>query len=195
MTLSHHAKKLDRIYRFNNMLLHNNVVPPVLDMSSNSLNIDNPNSIRASDQIVRIISPAHFVTAPPTWRTYISLNHIAPPNRPNKLLLPHNERERIIWDKFVSMGWDRGLEQASNLFYMGIGKLNRDIIGMALYHKLLAHHMVLPPYVASSSMGITGNKSHMRINDKIYRITQHAELLPNQPNHWNAIVSTKPKSH
>jgi defect in organelle trafficking protein DotC len=187
-TLSYHAKKLDHIYRFNNMLLHNNVVPPVLNISNNSLNLSNPNAIRASDQIVRIISPARFVTTPPTWRTYLSQHTIKAPNRPNTLLLPHNERERRIWDQYIQTGWARGLTQASNLFYMGLGKLNRDFTGMAVYHKLLAQHMVLPPYVASSSMGITGNRNHMRINDKVYRITQHAALLPQHTNRWKAIL-------
>ena len=181
-------KELSQIFNFNGLLLENNIMPPVIQESKQSLQLNSPNIIRISNRTYKIIKQARFVTTPPTWRNYLSLNY-PKPDLPDRTLLPRNQQEREIWIKFVNIGWQKGIEQANNIYANNLAKLKRDFEGMLLYRKMLSQNMVSKPFVAKSAMGITSNddNSEIRINDRILRITSAPTINPNSKE-WKPVM-------
>lgn len=179
-------KYLDSIFNFYGMVLSHGVIPPVLVASDNSLNLDDPNTIRVADRTYKIIQQARFATTPPNWREYLVTNY-EKPTLPDKTLLPKNAEEQKIWRRGIRRGWEKGIEQAHNIFQQNLARLKRDFRGMALYRKLLQEKMITPPFVARTELGITGDGTDMRVNDQVLRIVEHPQLQTNSRG-WNAVV-------
>lgn len=177
---------LETTYNFNGMMLSHGVLPPVLAEGNNTLNQDDPNTIRISDKTYQIVQQARFATTPPNWREYIWMTY-SKPEIPNKILLPRNSEERRLWVKGIKIGWEKGIEQAYNIFQQNMARLKRDYSGMIIYRKLLQQHMVSAPYVSKTELGVTGDGSDMRINDQVLRITELPKLQTDS-NNWKAIV-------
>lgn len=182
--LKSNSDALYRVYRFQDLLLKNNVLPPVIQISWNTANINQHNALRLSGQDISIIKPARLVTTVPSWLDYVYVFD-KKDWQSSTYILPKNAEERAIWDQYVIQGWDKGIEQASVMFAINFSRLNRDFIGMLTYHHLLAQHMISPTFTAKSTIGITGSGSHMRINDRIVRITSHSALLPQASKQWS----------
>ena len=182
------SKELAKVYNFNAMLMKNSLLPPIIAEVKDSLRLTG-NTIRLADKIVEIIAPARFVSTPPTWRDYIHMEFKFP-EEPNSTLLPRTEIERTMWDKEIQQGWNAGVKQANNIFSQNLGRLNRDFSGIALYHAFYSQNMISSPQTASAKLGITGDKNRMRINDKLLRITAHADLQFDQSQKWHpALIS------
>ncbi len=177
---------LETIYNFNAMMLSHGVLPPVLAQGDNSLNLADPNTIRIADRTYKIISQARFVTTPPNWRDYLWMSYPTP-ELPNQVLFPRTAGEQAIWKKAIHLGWEKGIEQAFNIYRQSLNRLKRDYAGMILYRKLLQSHMVSPPFVAKTELGVTGNGTDMRINDQVLRIVELPKLQTDSRT-WNAIV-------
>lgn len=185
--LERDIQNMDRTFNFRALMLKNYVLPPVLSVGIDNLNLDNPNAIRLADRVYKIESPPRFVTAPPTWRDYVWMDY-QQPEKPDSSLLPRNANERLVWNHYVLTGWEEGIKQADQIFSINLGRLKRDYNGMILYRTLLAQKMVTAPFVAQANLGVTGNANEMRINDQILRITATSKLQPN-PKHWKAIIT------
>ncbi len=177
---------LETIYNFNGMMLSHGVLPPVLEEGNNSLNQDDPNTIRIADKTYLIVQQARFATTPPNWRDYIHMIY-SKPEIPNRVLLPRNSDERKLWVKGIKVGWDMGIEQAYSIFQQNLARLKRDYNGMVLYRKLLQEHMISAPFVSKTELGVTGDGTDMRINDQVLRITELPKLQTDS-NGWKAIV-------
>jgi defect in organelle trafficking protein DotC len=174
-SLTDQASSLDKLYDFNRLMLPNNVLPPVLAESSNALTQSDADTLRLSDKTYKILSPARFVTTPPTWRTYLWLT-FKQPDIPDKSLLPKTQAESEIWNKYLKIGWKQGLTQANQIFDENMSRLKRDYLGMVLYRKLYAQHIVSAPFIARAELGVTGDKNEMHINDQVLKITSHSAL-------------------
>jgi defect-in-organelle-trafficking protein DotC len=185
--LTEEASNLDHVFDFNQLLLKHNVLPPVIAESGGNLNLANNDTIRMSDKSYRIISPARFVTTPPTWRTYLWLSY-SRPDAPDTTLLPKDKIEAQVWDFYLKKGWEDGLQQANDIFAANLSRLKRDFTGMILYRKMLAQGMISSPIVAKADLGVTGNANEIRVNDEIMRITAHAALQPNS-DAWKPILT------
>lgn len=185
--LEKQASYLDQVFDFNQLLLKHNVLPPIIVESQGNLNLDNNDTIRTADKTYKIIADARFVTAPPTWRTYLWLDY-KKPDLPDDSLLPQNQAEAQIWNFYLKQGWQNGLQQANEIFAANLNRLKRDYLGMVLYRKLLAQGMITSPMVSKADLGITGNAKQIRINDEIMRITAHSALQPDS-SHWKAILT------
>lgn len=179
-------KYLDSIFNFYALVLEHGVMPPVLEAGDNSLNLADPNTIRVADRTYRIVKQARFATTPPTWREYIWLNY-SKPQLPDRTLLPKSAEEQKIWRDSIKMGWEKGIQQAYNIFQQNLASLKRDYQGMLLYRKLLSEKMISAPFVARTELGVTGDGTDMRINDQVLRIVEHPKLQTNSK-HWQAIV-------
>lgn len=187
--LNEQRRNLDRIFNFSYLILNQNVLPPVLAEGRNNLNLADDFSIRVSDQQYQIVLPPRFITTPPNWRNYIWMGY-KKPETPNSVLLPQNAVERRIWNEYIHLGWNDGIEQADQIFASNLARLKRDYEGMILYRKLLAQNMVTPPYVSRAELGITGDANNMHINDRILRITSVPQLQTDAKN-WHPVMSTK----
>ena len=179
-------KYLDTIYNFDAMVLSHGVVPPVLEVGDNTLNLDDPNTIRVSDRTYRIVKQARFATTPPNWREYLLLRY-GKPVLPDKTLLPRTAYEQRIWREGIREGWEKGIVQSHNIFQQSLARLKRDFRGMLLYRKLLQEKMISPPFVARTELGVTGNGNNMRINDQVLRIVELPQLQTNSRN-WKAVI-------
>jgi defect-in-organelle-trafficking protein DotC len=185
-------KELSQIYNFNSLLMKNSLLPPVVAEVTDSLRVSS-NTIRLADKTVEILSPARFVSTPPSWRDYIQMTYKYP-EHPNTTLLPRTAIERQLWDEEVQKGWEAGVAQANNILIQSLGRLNRDFSGIALYHALHSQNMISSPKTAKAHMGITGDKQRMRINDQIVRITSHANLQPNLHENWRPALIVESKT-
>jgi defect-in-organelle-trafficking protein DotC len=185
--LKRDTKRLDTIFNFYGLILEHNVLPPVLEESKTTLNLDSNDALRLSDHTYMIVDQAKFITAPPTWRDYLWMN-FDKPEVPNRTLLPGDSREKAVWNQFVTEGFNNGVAQANAIYAENVERLRRDYQGMMLYRKLLAQHMVSPPYVAKTDLGVTGNNNEMRINDRMLRITALPQLDLHTKN-WQAVIS------
>lgn len=179
-------KYLDTIFNFDAMVLSHGVMPPVLEQGDNSLNLADPNTIRVADRTYKIVQQARFATTPPNWREYLWLSYPKPP-LPDRTLLPKSDEEQKIWRHGIRAGWEKGIEQAYNIFQQNLARLKRDFNGMVLYRKLLQEKMISPPFVARTELGVTGDGSDMRVNDQVLRIVEMPKLQTNSRN-WRAVV-------
>ena len=184
------TRKLNDVYNFRPLLLDNSVLPPVLEEAQDSFNLANPNTVRLASKIYKIVMPPRFVTAPPTWGDYLWMDY-QKPETPNSTLLPRGAGEREVWNEFIVEGWKQGVKQANDIFSTDLGRLTRDYKGMILYHKLIAQNMISAPHVGKSNLGITGGGNHMRIGDKIMRITAIPSLNANSKT-WKAVIAKEP---
>ena len=185
--LEQQATYLDHVFDFNQLLLKHNVLPPVLTQSNGDLNLANSDTIRMADKTYKIVSQARFVTAPPTWRTYLWLSY-KKPDVPDQTLLPVNRDEARIWNFYLNQGWKNGLQQANEIFSANLSRLKRDYLGIVLYRRLLSQGMISSPEVAKANLGVTGNADQIRVNDAILRITAHSALQPNSEK-WKPILT------
>ncbi|WP_058533344.1 type IV secretion system DotC family protein [Legionella saoudiensis] len=185
--LAKQTRTLDTIYDFNALTLEHNILPPVLLEGRNTLNLADAQNIRVADRTYKVAKQAHFVTTPPTWRQYLWLDYVKP-EYPNYTLLPKTKLEKKIWCMYVAKGWKNGIEQANTILEENIARIKEDFGGMILYRKLLAMNMVSPPYVSHTDLGVTGDASEIRIDDRVLRITALPALNINS-NEWRAAVA------
>jgi defect-in-organelle-trafficking protein DotC len=186
-SLQAQARSLDHIYDFNQILLRHNVLPPVIVEANNDVTLSDSDTIRLANKVYKIIEPARFVTAPPTWRTYLWLN-FKKPDLPSEGLLPNSKTEADVWNAYLKKGWENGLIQANSIFKANLSRLKRNYQGMVLYKQMLAQQMVSAPTVAKAQMGVTGNSKEMRVNDTVIRITSHSALQTNA-NKWQPFLT------
>ena len=185
--LTKQTRTLDTIYDFNSLILQHNVLPPVLLEGRNTLNLADEQSIRVADRTYKVAKQARFVTTPPTWRQYLWLDYVKP-EYPNYTLLPKTKLERKIWCMYTAKGWKNGVDQANVILEENIARVKEDFGGIILYRKLLAMNMVSPPFVSHTDLGVTGDASEMRIDDKVLRITALPVLNLNS-SEWRAAVA------
>jgi defect-in-organelle-trafficking protein DotC len=186
-SLTKQTRNLDTIYDFNSLVLEHNILPPVLLEGRNTLNLADTQSIRISDRTYKVSKQAHFITTPPTWRQYLWMDY-QKPELPNSTLLPKNKIEKDIWCIYTARGWKQGIEQANTILEESLSRIKEDFGGMILYRKLLAMNMVSPPYVSHTDLGVTGDASEIRIDDRVLRITALPALNINS-NEWKAAVA------
>ncbi|WP_264774171.1 type IV secretion system DotC family protein [Coxiella burnetii] len=185
--LEKQATYLDHLFDFNQLLLKHNVLPPVIVESQANLNLADDDTIRTADKTYKIVADARFVTAPPTWRSYLWLSY-KKPDLPSATLLPKDKSEAQVWNFYLKQGWQNGLQQANEIFAANLNRLKRDYLGMVLYRKLLAQGMITSPVVAKVDLGVTGDANQIRINDEIMRITAQSALQPDS-SHWNPVLT------
>jgi defect in organelle trafficking protein DotC len=185
-TLQKEASQMDRIYNFQALLIDNRVLPPVLDQNDASATLANPDTIRLASKSYQIITPARIATTAPNWRNYLMMR-FTKPDAPDNSLLPQNGAEVAYWNQCLTQGWKQGLAQANAIFSANLNRLKRDYQGMILYNTLLAEHVVRAPHMAEANMGVTGDATHLRINDRIFRITSHASMQTDSTQ-WSPVI-------
>ena len=186
-TLDGHADELDSIYNFNALMMKNNMLPPVIQESMNTMNAESYDTMRMADREIQIVRTAQLVTAAPTWREYLHLVY-ARPEAPEQALYPKTLEERKLWKASFEKGWRQGVKQADDIFAQSLGMINRDFNGMVYYHTLLTQNMVTPAYTSKARLGVTGDANLMRINDQVLRITETAKLNAGRSEAWQAVV-------
>ena len=186
--LRRYEPQLDSAYDFRPLTLpagsgQTLVKPPVVTQAQMAFALGDGGQVaRETSCIYQITRIAELTSAPPNWRSYLVRNWGAPP-RPADDALPRSKAEAAYWNKFVAEGWGQGEKQAVDIFLSDLGRLQRDIVGMARYRVLLRAGLVESPRVAFHSRKFEGGRDQMRVGDTTIRITDQPGLQPN-PRRW-----------
>jgi defect-in-organelle-trafficking protein DotC len=184
--LEKHSEQLDQVFNFNALLMRHNILPPVVARYGKTYSIENNDTVRISDQELKMLKAARFVSVAPNWRDYIYIVY-SEPESPPETLLPSNELEQQIWKEALHTGWQSGVDQASSIFQDALSRLSQEFEGMVLYHTLHIQNMISAPYAETTNLGITGNNQGLRLNDKVIKIV-NPSVLNAQTNQWNPIL-------
>ena len=153
--------------------------PPVVTAAQMAFALGDSGQVaRETSCIYQITRIAELTSAPPNWRSYLVRSWGAPP-RPADAGLPRTKAEVEYWNKFVAEGWAQGEKQAVEIFLSDLGRLQRDIIGMARYRVLLRARLVEPPTVAFQNQAVQGGGDELRVGDRTIRITEQRGLQGN----------------
>jgi len=177
--LRRYESMLDSVYNFNDVILKrpgSQIImrPPVISEAEMAMALGDGGQIARETACVYSISKvAQLGSAPPNWRTYL-VRTWEQPHPPADAVLPRTEQEVQYWNKYVAEGWAEGERQAVEIFLNDLGRLQRDITGMARYRVLLRAHVVANPKVATQSQVVDG--AELRAGDRIVTITAQPGL-------------------
>lgn len=186
--LRRYEGQLDGAYDFRTLVLpagsgQTLMRPPVVSAAQMAFALgENGQVARETSCIYEITRAAELTSAPPNWRSYL-VRAWEPPPRPADAVLPRTKTEVAYWNKFVAEGWAQGEKQAVEIFLSDLGRLQRDIIGMARYRVLLRSRLVEPPTVAFQNQRTEGGGDTLRVGDRVVRITGQPGLQAN-PKRW-----------
>ena len=179
--LERQARYLDKVYNFSSLLIPAPsgflIEPPIISESLNAMLIENDGQQAAvTDKIYSIVNNAEIISTPRSWRQYMEREwgDTAPPP---DILRPQNKKERELWEKLVTIGWQEGIRQANEIFEDDLNLLNSEFRGMVRYRILLAQGMVSPPYALQVDRGVTGGPTQMRVGDRAVKITGVPQLI------------------
>jgi defect-in-organelle-trafficking protein DotC len=179
--LRRYESTLDSVYNFNDVILKrpgSRIImrPPVVSEAEMALALGDGGQIARETACVYSISKvAQLGSAPPNWRTYL-VRVWEPPRAPADAVLPRTEQEVQYWNKYVAGGWAKGERQAVEIFLNDLGRLQRDITGMARYRVLLRAGVIANPKVATQQRVVDGGGAELRAGDRIVTITSQPGL-------------------
>ncbi len=186
--LRRHLAELDSAYDFSALVLpvgsgQTLMRPPVVSAAQMAFALgDGAQVARETSCIYQITREAQLASAPPNWRVYL-VRVWAKPMRPNDGSLPRTKQEVAFWNKWVAEGWADGEKQAVEIFLSDLGRLERDIVGMARYRVLLRSGLVEQPRVAFQTARAEGGRDSLHVGDRTVRITDQPGLQGN-PRRW-----------
>jgi defect-in-organelle-trafficking protein DotC len=154
--------------------------PPVVSEAQMAFALgENGQVARETSCIFEITREAQLTSAPPDWRSYL-VRSWGTPRRPADAGLPRSRKEVEYWNRNVAEGWAQGEKQAVEIFLSDLGRLQRDIIGMARYRVLLRAGLVEEPRISFASVATEGGRSRLNIGDRTVRITDQPGLQANR---------------
>lgn len=176
--LDEEAGVLDKNFPFAPLILSHHVVPPVIQSGRNTTRKHNDAQLQFADAVYQIVTPAQLAVTPPDWRNYLYVRATRP-GPPDETLRPDRSKAAEVewWERFVETGWRRGVRQADQTFTVQLNRLERDILGMALYRELLAKNMVTPPRLTEKWRGVTTTGNLLRVNDRVLEIAENTRFM------------------
>ncbi len=175
------SSSMDKVFDFRQLLIPAPsgllIEPPVISEMLNAMIVDSSGLEAAvADRVYDINANARIITAPRSWRNYLERDwgEVTPPP---DILRPNDEVEREKWVMWVREGWDKGVEQANEIFQEDLNEMTADYSGMVRYRALLAQGMVSPPYTLQVDRGVTGGGNEMRVGDRAVQITGLPALI------------------
>ena len=182
--LRRYQAQLDSAYDFHTLVLpvgsgQTLMRPPVVSAAQMAFALGDGGQVaRETSCIYQITREAQLASTPPNWRIYL-VRVWAAPHRPNDGALPRTKQEVAYWNKWVAVGWGQGEKQAVEIFLSDLGRLERDIVGMARYRVLLRAGLVEQPKVAFQNRPVDGGRDSLHVGDQTIRITDQPGLLGN----------------
>lgn len=188
------ASLMTKAYNFQNLMLQapNNtmVSPPIISEAVDAWEVfDAGKTLRVADTVYEIIDQSRFTPVAPMWQTYL-ITRFDEAEEPPEALLPQSESEKDRWNRWIKKGWEKGREQAHEIFQANLNRLNRDFTGMVRYKALLEEGKVSAPVLAAANLGATGTGQDMRVNDNAIRMTAEP-MLQVSTKGWDASATTK----
>jgi defect-in-organelle-trafficking protein DotC len=188
---------LDRAFNFDALVIRLRggqtlMRPPIVSQAQLSFALGEGAQVaRETACVYSITREAQLASAPPNWRSYLVRNW-SWPRRPSEAVLPRTEQEAQFWNKYVAEGWAQGERQAVEIYLSDLGRLKRDIVGMARYQVLLRAGVVEHPKLAFQDSVVNGGGGELRAGDRIIRITQQRGLVADREA-WGSSTRNCPK--
>ena len=186
--LRRYQAQLDSAYDFRTLVLpvgggQTLMRPPIVSAAQMAFALGDGGQVaRETSCIYQITREAQLASTPPNWRAYL-VRTWANPRRPTDGALPRTKQEAAYWNKWVAEGWASGEKQAVEIFLSDLGRLERDIVGMARYRVLLRAGLVEQPRVAFQNHTVDGGRDSLHVGDRTIRITDQPGLQGN-PRRW-----------
>ena len=183
--LRRYESRLDAAYDFHALVVavgsgQTLMRPPIVTEAQMAFALGDGGQIaRETGRVYEITRQAQLSSAPPNWRSYL-VRAWSDPTPPPDDLRPRSKEEAEHWNKWVAEGWGNGERQAVEIFLSDLGRLNRDIIGMARYRVLLRAGLVEQPRVTFARRAVQGGRDKMRLNDRTITITNQPGLNANR---------------
>lgn len=182
---------LAKIFNFQALLLPEGIIPPVIAQTDQVIQHDSQVSKTIRARVYKTQKDAAFVNPrPPSWRSYLNLSQTGI-EKPLPQLRSTIDDHQKVWERAVQEGWERGHQQARQDFEIAINELERDFLGMQLFHMLWVAEMVEAPKVVSRSSNIEGGgpeSNEMSVGVSQFLITEDAYFI-NDSSEWNAIIT------
>jgi defect-in-organelle-trafficking protein DotC len=186
--LRRYQAQLDTTYDFHALVLpvgggQTLLRPPIVSAAQMAFALGEGGQVaRETSCIYQITREAQLSSTPPNWRAYL-VRVWAKPRRPTDAALPRTKQEVAYWNKWVAEGWAQGEKQAVEIFLSDLGRLERDIVGMARYRVLLRAGLVEQPRMAFQNRAVQGGRDSLHVGDRTIRITDQPGLQGN-PRRW-----------
>ena len=184
--LRRHESRLDAAYDFRSLVVQAGtggqtlMRPPVVTEAQMAFALGDGGQVaRETGRVYEITRQASLTSAPPNWRSYLVRAWVNPTPPPDDLR-PRSSEEVEYWNKWVAEGWAKGERQAVEIFLSDLGRLERDLVGMARYRVLLRAGLVEQPRVTFANRAVEGGRDKMRLNDRTITITDQPGLNPNR---------------
>ena len=168
--LRRYEAQLDSAYDFRPLVLpvgrgQTLMRPPIVSAAQMAFALGEGGQVaRETSCIYQITRQAQLASTPPNWRAYL-VRTWAAPRRPNDGVLPRTAQEVAYWSKWVAEGWAQGEKQAIEIFLSDLGRLERDIVGMARYRVLLRAKLVEQPKLAFLRRAVEGGRDRLHVGD------------------------------
>ena len=187
--------KLEKSYRFGDLVIGAGVLPPVLVVTENAASVTN-DSMRLAGSIYQIRQPARFFSGAPSWRDWLLMGLPVDDKMPDppkeEQLLPRNAEERAFWEQQIKEAYLSGREQAQEIFDNNLGQLEEVYLGMRTFYELYQRQMVSAPIIAKSQEIVTqDDKNTIVVGDTLFRITAPSEFKVD-PKKWRALEAKPP---
>lgn len=166
--LDSRSETLDEMYNFRNVLIKDNMLPPVVIRANQLFEKIDENTFHESSIIYRMRKPSMLSYNSPTWRDYIYLDPtqvqkpILPPG-----LKPKNKQEKNAWRSAVEKGINKGKGHALEVYELMLAELNEDYRGMVLAHHLYELNMLNMGDVNIKNKGTIVTEKEINVNDRI----------------------------
>lgn len=198
--LNQRAAALSQVYDFNAVLIRDPsssimLLPPVISERDKTWEVsDDGQTLRTADATYTVESDVSFASNAPLWHSYLLRSYEAP-QRPAEDILPENDREQAVWDRYVTDAYNKGVRQAVDTLQDDMRRLNHDYVGMWRYHWLLAENRISSQYISVNNMGVTGSDQRVNMNEMRYNISVRPHLNYDHPENIKASVSTETPAH
>ena len=183
------AADLDRIYRFDALMLHRAgfiIVPPVLVAMDRAMRVASDGTGGATArELLQIAAPARILSRVPDWRDWL-IRSWPEPEPVHAALAPRNPVEQAAFDAASARGRGQGAALADAVHAEDLDRLNRDWLGMIEWRRRLAAGMVTEPELLREAVPVSGGGKRMRIAETFLEIAQPARLNPVMQ-HWSPI--------
>lgn len=176
--------ELDRRYRFNELMMGQGVLPPVISEGRNSVALD-ATVLRIATRVYHLDENARMVDVAPTWRDWVLVGLSGDACGPNPVDVPSHEQmrpqtpaEEEFYRSVLARSYEMGVRQAKDVLAANLARLDRTYAGMRRYFELFQRGMVSAPVIASSTDVVTRDDPNtLVVGNTVIRITVPVDFV------------------
>lgn len=184
---------LDSRYRFNELMMGQGVLPPVISEARDSVALD-ATVMRIASRAYHMDENARMVDVAPTWRDWVYVGLAGDTCGPHPVdvpsheqMRPQNAAEEAFYRSILARSYDMGVRQANDILAANLARLERTYVGMRRYFDLFQRGMVSAPVIASSTdVVVRDDPNTLLVGNTVIRIMVPADFVE-KPDLWRAL--------